>query len=187
MSAISAATKASEIVFADYTKKFLRKWLDGEPDAFDWSPYFSHVVVNLEGKEEEEARKIEGQVRKLVRATVHCDINQDPPIERGFDDLYDVVMVSLVLEGTARSQEGYCSSLSRLARLVKPGGAIFYYGVENKFCYYTVGDRSFPAVYVDDQLTMSAFVDAGFGDVTLTKAPKFDPVVSFRFVKGTRL
>ena len=188
VSAISAASKASDIVFADYVEnnlKFVRQWLDSEPDAFDWWPYFTHVVQELEGKGKEEARERQELVRKVGKIA-HCDINQDPPIQRGFDDQYDVLIVSLVLEGTSRSLEEYRAGLSRLAKLVKPGGTILYYGVENNYGYYTVGDRSFPAVTVNDEMTLSAFADAGFSDVTVTPAPVVDPEVSFRFVTGRR-
>ena len=66
---ISAATKASEIVLSDYTedcRKAVRQWLEKEPDAFDWSHYFSHVVKDLEGKGEKEVEKRKEEVPRLV-------------------------------------------------------------------------------------------------------------------------
>ena len=51
---ISAAglPQVSEIVMAEYIDKsleLLQQWLDRDPSAFDWSPYFRHVVKTLEG------------------------------------------------------------------------------------------------------------------------------------------
>ena len=187
---ISAAAKASEIVLADYTennRKCLRQWLNSEPDAFDWSPHFNYIVQDLEGKGENEARNREDQFKKISKNVVHCDITQNPPIENGFDVLYDVVICCLVLEASASIQDEYYECLKRLATLIKPGGSIFYYGAENRAGYYTVGDRSFPTVCVSEQMALEAFKNAGFSDITINRAPEFEPDKSFRFIRGTRL
>ena len=188
--AISAATKASEIVLADYTEEnlgFLRQWLGNDPDAFDWSPYFQYIVQELEGKEEKEVKERQDQVRKLVKAVVHCDITRDPPIEKGYDGLYDVVMCSLVMEGASSTTDEYCSNVARLARLVKPGGSIFYYGVENKTGFYSIGDRNFQNVHVPEELALKAFREAGFDNITLKLGQDAtDPNIAFRFISGTR-
>ena len=115
LATISAAAKASEIVLSDYTdpnRRALRQWLDADSAAFDWSPYFSFVVRELEGKGEKEVGEREEQVRKLLKAIVHCDVTQDPPIERGYDQLYDVVTSSLVMESTARNHDEYVANIS---------------------------------------------------------------------------
>ena len=129
---ISAATKASEIVLSDYAedcRKVLRQWLEKHPDAFDWSPYFSiddfsHVVKDLEGKGEKEVEERQEEVRRLVKAVVHCDLTQDPPIERGYDQQYDVVMSSLCIDAVAGTREEYVQGVKKLAKLVKPGGIL---------------------------------------------------------------
>ena len=124
---ISAATKASEIVLSDFVDKnckALHQWLNRDPAAYDWWNYFSFVVQELEGKEEEEVKERQEQVRQLVKAVVHCDITKDPPIQRGFDQLYDVVISSLVMEASAHNHEEYVSNTHRLSKLVKPGGLI---------------------------------------------------------------
>ena len=57
---ISAATHASEIVFADYTEKNrreLQRWVEGDPQSFDWSHCFDYVVKTLEGGTDDQARK----------------------------------------------------------------------------------------------------------------------------------
>ena len=181
-STISAATKASESVLADYTKnnlKCLQQWLNDEPGALDWSPHFSYVVQELEGKVKQEVEERQRKVRNLVKAVVHCNINEMPPIEKGFDDNYGY------LDATASTLDEYCSNVSQLSQLVKPGGCLFYYGVENKRGFYTVGDRNFPSFCVSDELVVKAFHDAGFHNVSLTHAPHSLPDKSCRFIKGT--
>ena len=187
--AISSATKASDIVLADFCEKnlkFINGWLNYEADAFDWSPYFAYVVQELEGKGEKEAKEREQIVRKLIKVVVPCDINNDPPIEQGFDTLYDVVMCSLVIDGASNTIEEYHRNIARLGQLVKPGGLVFYYGVQNKIGYYTIGERNFPSVYVTDELVLTAFRDAGFHDLSLKQCHVGDPNYIFRYVTGTR-
>ena len=126
-------------------------------------------------------------VRKLVKAVVHCDITQDTPIERGYDQLYDVVISSLVLEGTSDSIEEYTSNVSKLGKLVKPGGLILIYGIENKRGYYVIGDRKLPNIHVTPEFAMQTFKDAGFSNFTLDKLLPTDfPNFYFWFMKCTR-
>ena len=190
LGAISAAKNASEIVLSDYTnqnRSALQQWLDGDSAAFDWSPHFRFVVRNLEGKGEQEVAERQKLVRKLVKAVVHCDITQDPPIERGYDRLYDVVTCSLVLEGASRNIDGYASNASKLGKLVKPGGLILIYGVENKRGYYDIGDRKFPNVYITPEFAVQTFKDAGFYNISLDKLlPSDFPHLYFWFMKCTR-
>ena len=61
---------------------------------FDWSPYFSRVVQGVEGKSEKEAVERQELVRRAVKAVVHCDITQNPPIEKGYDQEYDELTMS---------------------------------------------------------------------------------------------
>ena len=96
-----AATKASEIILFDYSpnnRSFLRKLLNSDNRAFDWTPHFNLFVGKLEGKEEEAVAESEEQLRAAVKAVVQCDMTQDPPILDGYDQLYDVVISSLVLD-----------------------------------------------------------------------------------------
>ena len=59
MNQISPATKASEIILAEYSSRnrdALRSWLHDKPGAFDWSPFFQHVVQNLEERASRRSR-----------------------------------------------------------------------------------------------------------------------------------
>ena len=190
MSTISAATKASEIVLSDYTgnnRIALRQWLDGERAAFDWSPHFKHVVQKLEGKNEDEVKKREELVRRLVKAVAHCDITKDPCIEPDHDKLYDVVISSLVMESTSSNYDEFRSNVAKLGKLTKPGGTVLYYGVENKVGSYPIGDLNFPNAHVTAEFAMKAFNDAGFQELVLeTYEPDDDPHRVFRFIRGRK-
>ena len=192
LSTISAATKASEIVLSDYSDanlQALRLWLHTDMAAFDWSPHFSFVVEELEGKGEEEVVERQEQVRKLVKAVVHCDLTQDPPIDKDYDKLYDVVISSMVVECIAQNYDEYNILMSRLSKLVKPGGLLLLYGVENNE-FYTVGDFTFKNFPISSEMAMAAVKNAGFADVSVDKFVFSLPTIktrTFMFIKSTRV
>ena len=198
---ISAATKASEIVLSDYTDdncKALRQWLEKDPGAFDWSPYFSYIVGEVEGKGEGEAEERKEQVRRLVKAVVHCDLTQDPPIESSYAQPYDVVICTLVLEVISQTPQEYKLAMLRLANLVKPGGLLLVYGAERKHsetqAYYFVGEDKFPYLSVTAELAEQAMREAGMKDVVVERvldgSQKLNilnsDVTGRMFLKGTK-
>ena len=194
--AISAATKASEIVLSDYTEDCrteVRQWLEKDPNAFDWSHYFSHVVKDLEGKGEKEVEERQEEVRRLVKAVVHCDLTQDPPIERGYDQQYDVVMSSLCIDAVAGTREEYVQGVKKLAKLVKPGGILLLFGVEIKGeeGFYVVGEKKFRAFGVSSDVTVKAMTDSGISgvDVQMLKIPESEKdsrLIAFVFIQGIK-
>ena len=125
---ISAAglPQVSEIVMSEYTEqncRMIQQWLDRDPSAFDWSPYFRHVVKTLEGGTEQEVTEREERVRSLIKLA-HCDITTDPPIESGYEGPYDMVICFLTLEVSCATIEEYRERAIRLSSLVKPGGTL---------------------------------------------------------------
>ena len=136
LATISAASKASEIVLSDYAaeknRDAINQWLKKDAEAIDWSPHFSYVVETLEKKSKQEASERQEQVRRVVKAVVHCDIHQSPPIENDYNSQYDVVNCSLVLEGTSSTLSEYKGDMAKLAALVKPGGLFLLYGIDRQ-------------------------------------------------------
>ena len=105
---ISAASKASDIILADYAdpnREYLKKWLAKDPSLQDWSPYFKYVVQTLERESKEHAIKREEMLRNKVKAVVSCDITKEEFIEEAHNKKgwYDIViamqLVSRVLQG----------------------------------------------------------------------------------------
>ena len=183
---ISAATKASEIVLSDYSPtncEAIRNWLDKSEDAFNWDDHFQFVITKLEGKEEEVLKRKQ-KVRKVVKAVVHCDLTQDPPIEEGFNKLYDVVISSFVLQTIAKSYEDYKSLLYRFSRLVKPNGCLMLFSVENNG-YYTIGDQSFRDFPVSSKMAVDTVTECGSSDLNSFEWKCEE--VKFMFIRATRL
>ena len=168
LTGIPAATKASEIVFSDYTegnRTFIRQWINNTTSVLDWSMYFRYVVEELEGKAESDIAVREEQVRKLTKAVVSCDLTQDPPVESGYDRQYDVVVANLVVATASFTQENYRNNIAKLGKLVKPGGTLIIYDAERtstKRGFYIVGDAKFSNVSVTSDFVCEALESAGF-------------------------
>ena len=173
MPAMTAVTKASEIILCEYSPKnreVLRQWLHGEDASFDWTPHFDFVVRQLEGNLMEEAvKERQKQVRETVKAVVHCDLTEDPLIEKGYDQVYDAVISSLVIDTVPQTFEEFAMLLKRLGGLVKQGGALLLYFVEDPSGFYLVGDNKFYTFSVTSQSAESAVAAAGFRNIKVSE------------------
>lgn len=195
LGALSSSPKASEIILSDYTednRQAARKWLEKDPTAFDWTGYFLYVIQDLEGKSEKEIKEREELIRKVVKAVVPCDINQDPPIQAEYNKQYDVVLCCLVLECATQTRDDYKAGMIRLGKLVKPGGLLLFVGVERseEVGFYLVGDRKFRSLGVSSEFAVKAMEDAGLSVIVLDKIPaknKDESVLGYIFMKGTKM
>ena len=169
---ISAATKASEIVLSDYSPTCLqlaRDWVDNKEGSFNWDPHFNYVVKDLEGGGDDKVAERKEQVRKAVKGFARCDITQEPPIEEKYHKSYDVVISSLVLEAMAKTDNDYFDLVSRMTKLVKPGGYFLLYGIENSANYYEVGNHTFYAFPITTTLTKSVLERCHFSLLDVDK------------------
>ena len=169
---ISAAPFAAEIVLSEYTeanRAALLQWLNNEPKAYDWTHTFKHVVVDLEGKSEDEVPVRAELVRKVIKAVVPCDANSDPPIPPQYVDQYDIVTDFLCLVSACATTEDYVAALVRLHALLKPGGKIVLYTPEKKEAptpaSYSVGSQQFFDLRLSRDTITSSLKQAGFCDV----------------------
>ena len=169
---ISAAAHASEIVFSDFAepnREAVRKWLRRDPTAFNWSPHFDYVVQTLEGKGEKEAREREEMLRKVVKDVVHCDVFAQPPIEKGFEGPYDVLIEGGCLVTTSTTVESFKKGLITLSHLLKPGGSILMWGVdismEQCTTVYSVGNKIYNCLCIERDVVVEAVKEAGFANV----------------------
>ena len=80
-----------------------------------------------------------------------------------------------MFEGTAHDSKEYAANIARVGKLVKSGGTILIYGLENPLGYYMVGDFKFPNVHVTAESGVQ--VDKLF--------PSKDKDRVFRFIKAS--
>ena len=174
-SAISAAPYAAEIVLSEYTeanRSTLLQWLNNDPNAFNWTHVFKHVVVDLESKTEEEVPIRVELVCKVVKAVVPCNVNQDPPIPTEYMNQYDLVTDLLCLPAACATKEDYTAALVRLHALLKTGGKIVLYTPECREApipaSYPVGPHNFFALRLSRDVMFKSLEHAGFHEVTTT-------------------
>lgn len=174
MHLISAVPVALEIVMADKVPECLQeidRWANGDPQAFDWSAHFDHVVRKLEGKGEKEAREREKELQKAIKATVQCDIFNDNPIEAGYEGPYDIVMSNQCIDGASKSLEEFQAGVAKLALLLKPGGRLTMITNSNinlgRSCTYSVGEsgEKFPSVGITKEFLVATLERTGFADL----------------------
>jgi len=170
--AISAAPYASEIVLSEYTeanRKELLQWLKNDPKAYDWTPFFKHVVVDLEGKSEEEVPVRAELVRKVIKAVVPCDVRHDPPIPAHFVGQYDIITDFFCLSAACATKEDYLAGLVKLCALLKPGGKIVLCLGEGKdsSSSYAVGSLNFSSLLLSKESVCVLLKQAGFCDVKI--------------------
>ena len=176
---ISATSKATEITLADYStpfREFMKKWLK-DASIYNWSPFFSDIVENLEGRTHEEAVKREELLRGRVKAVVECDITKAQFIEKGYEGPYDVVMCFLALENTAASLDEYRKNLKRLASLVKENGNLLICDITHPTSEsgsYEFMGKKFDSFNSTDEDIVSTLEKAGFSDIVIQHMPKTD-------------
>ena len=202
MTLISAARKASEIILAEYSSRnrdALRSWLDNEPNAFNWSPFFEHVVQNLEVNGVEEAVTREALVREKVTSVISCDIYSSPIVAEGFEGPYDVVSSSCCLESVCSTRETFKQNVKKLSALVKPGGRMMLYLSERNMepesgVYYTGSQRhvivSLSAPFVADVLRSIGYSSVKNiscpGDPKLLHTFQDENLLGYMFVSGVK-
>ena len=179
---ISVAGFNAETVVADYTDKCreaIQRWLDRDPAAWDWSPFFKFIVQTLEGKEESEALKREESLRNAIKAVVPCNITEDPLIARGFEGPYDVVMVMLCFESTCKTRAEYKAAVRRMVPLIKVGGYFLLYStIRNKdgLGYYHVGATRFVDLCLPLQFVLSTLEESGLKVIKHTLLAEKDSI-----------
>ena len=201
---IIAAPYAAEIVLSEYleaNRAALLQWLNNDPNAFDWTHIINHVVVNLEGKSEEEVQVRAQLVRKVVKAVVHCDVNRDPPIPPEYVGQYDIVTAFLSLSAACATTEDYVAALVRLHALLKSGGKIVLLNTDRKEqvtptqASYTVGSQEFFELRLSRDFISKSLEQAGFCDINVTIMPRPDlgpdmpipDLVGFNFITASKI
>ena len=201
MNSISAAAHSSELVWSDYSEKnleTLQKWLEKDPTAFNWSPFFDNVVKKLEGKSEKEAREREEVVRRVVKVA-HCDIYADPPIQKEFQGLYDVVIDSFCLICACYTKEKLKIGLSKLFGLLKVGGTFMMCAIEMRTTVtseYAAGSGKFPYLGVTGEYLEMVLKELGLTDInvqrctadpdTLTRGYLVKDFIGWVFITGIK-
>ena len=169
---ISAAPKCREIVFSEFredNRQQVNLWLKKDPSAFNWQPFFSHVVCTLEGGTETDVHKRKETLRNAIKAVVPCDIFQPQPVED--KGPYDIVTTCLCLEHVCSTPEDYREGAAKLASLVKPGGTLLMQGDENAHSW-TFANITLKANPISRKFLRETLESVGFSNITIEILPR---------------
>jgi len=126
-------------------------------------------VQTLEGKGEKEAREREEMLRKVAKGAVHCDVLAEPPIEKGFEGPYDVLIEGGCLLAACTTTESFKKGLITLTHLLKAGGTIIMLGsdrdMEQSTTVYSVGSNLYQCLCMEKEIVLEAVKEAGFSNV----------------------
>ncbi|XP_031563645.1 nicotinamide N-methyltransferase-like [Actinia tenebrosa] len=175
---VSATPHAREIIFAEYLKanrQAVQAWIDKDPIPFDWRPAFDFIVRELEGKGPDEVVKREDELRQKIRTIVPCNLKAENILEipaslgDKYGPPYDVVATSLCLEAVVESEQEYKDTVTKLAKLVKPGGYLMMHGVLEQ-TFYTVCSKKFYTFYLTKEMVEESMTNAGVKDIEMDLA-----------------
>ncbi|MCI0709199.1 MAG: NNMT/PNMT/TEMT family class I SAM-dependent methyltransferase [Chloroflexi bacterium] len=172
---IAAAPRASEIHFCDYVdanRAVVQKWLDGQDEDFDWTPFIKRTL-QLEGVSEPGGTDIaerSQQLRNVVTRVVPCDLYQSPPVET--DQLYDVVTAHYCLDAVTNDKNEWHGHIQAMKALLKPGGT-FIMSSLHEAQFSDFGGTRFPNVYLQQEDVSEALLQAGFipSSIIVSAAP----------------
>ncbi|XP_044134396.1 nicotinamide N-methyltransferase-like [Bufo gargarizans] len=159
---LSACEVFDKIIVSDFLEQNraeFRKWLNKDPDAFDWTPIIKRVC-ELEGNREGWEKKAE-KLRSKVKEVLKCDALKKNPYDPIVVPPVDCLISCLCLEAPCKDIKSYCEVLKKFQHLIKPGGHLLILSVLNATFYY-VGKTYFSAMITKkDELEM-AFKEAGY-------------------------
>ena len=162
---ISAAPYVAEIYHSDYLKCCCDEvllWRNNDPNAYDWLPYFRHVVNTLEGKHSPHAVvEREELLRSIIKDSFTCDVKQSPMVLPGLSKTPDIICTNFCLEFAIPSNERYTGVLKEVFTMLKPNG--FLVMLSNLECtWYAVGGTKFLCVCLTKQDIENALREVGF-------------------------
>ena len=151
---IFSCPKVDQIVFAEYTeanRQAVKSWVDGNPEAHDWTPLIELVVLELEAKNADcpagnkdklaSVAHRASEIKRKIKSIIPCDVTKNPIVQFESDDVgkpFDVVTSSLCLEACVSSEEHYKNAVAELCKLLKPNGYLLMNGLfrrERKVLY----------------------------------------------------
>lgn len=160
---LAASPYAKEIHLADYLPSNLaeaQKWLDSDPDAFDWDPCIADIL-KIEGTDatSQNIRQRACELRAKAR-TLLCDAALEHPLI-GSNETYPLVLSIFCADSATSSRDTWRKYMKNIISLVAPQGQILIAALRNCTSYH-VGDRVFPSPNINEKDLEAIFVEEGF-------------------------
>ncbi|XP_075449403.1 nicotinamide N-methyltransferase-like [Ascaphus truei] len=159
---LPACESFQEIIVAESNervKRDLEKWLNKEPDAFDYS-HTSKLLCELEGKSVMGHEK-EEQLRRAIKHILICDFTKENPLHPVILPKVDCLITICYLEVVSKDLDAYRSNLKKVSSLIKIGGHLVLF-VAISMSYYMIGEHKFYVLKYDEEFVRKALTDTGF-------------------------
>jgi len=163
-SVAALAARAREIHFSDCVSanlKEVQRWLDDEPDAFDWRPYI-RLALEAEGAPAmpEAVAHRAAEMRRLLTRLMICDAQASAPL--GDTDIkYDLVAAHHCTDVAATNFAEWVKVLRNISTLIAPRGWLLV-SVTTGARLYTVDEVKFQCVDLTPQDVRRGYVAAGY-------------------------
>lgn len=154
---ISLSKYVSEITFSDSLTSNLKEveeWVGG--GGHDWNPYIRRAL-QFEGEEfsQECVHKRKSLICEKIKTLRQLD--QRKP---NSGDCYDIVAANFVSDSTTSSYGDFAQNTKNILTYLKPGG-LFVMSVLKESDDYVVGERTFPATYITEDILKCLLNEAG--------------------------
>ncbi|XP_042694600.1 phenylethanolamine N-methyltransferase [Centrocercus urophasianus] len=159
---LSACDHFEEIVATDFlevNREELRRWVRGEPGAFDWSPFIQHVC-KIEGRGEPWQDK-EQRLRGRLRRILPIDVHHADPLGAPLRPPADALLSTFCLEAVSPDRAAFGRALVNVGSMLRPGGHAVLLGALGE-SFYLAGAARLPVVPLDEDDVRGALSDAGF-------------------------
>lgn len=158
---------AREIHFCDFLPANLNEvqsWLNNEPDAFDWAPYFK-LVLEEEGQPANPTTigLLAAAIRRKVSRLSICDALAKAPLGQEAPR-YDLVVANYCTDVAAATVPEWMQIMRSLGSLVEPGGWLLVSvttGATTNTFVTSPDQRSFPCVDLSHEEFYQGFITAG--------------------------
>lgn len=127
---LNAAAVVEKIHFADYSLPCLQAiqdWMEGRPNAFDWSPYTAYALQIEQKEEGYKATQAEMEARHdLLRQRIYqisrCDIWEADILLGQSDAPYEALASNFCLEATTGDKKTWLAFTEKLSQLIAKEG-----------------------------------------------------------------
>ena len=162
---ISAAPYVAEIYHSDYVQSChdeVLKWKNNDPDAYNWSAYFKHVVYTLENQDDSNAveKRIE-MLQNKIKRVVFCDVKNPNLLPDCTGEKFDIIISNACIENLVTSVEEYEIVLKRIKSMLNDKG--FFITMANLECsFYYINGKRHPCFPITEQNIVSCLERTGF-------------------------
>ncbi|KAM9299115.1 indolethylamine N-methyltransferase-like [Gastrophryne carolinensis] len=146
--------------FTDQNRKEFEKWLNGDPEAYDWSKLLK-TVCELEGKSRDKWEEKQSKMRSRIQKVLKCDVTKSNPLDPADVPLADCLITALCLETACQNLEAYYSAIKNITSLLKQGGHLVVIGVLGD-SFYKVGQKRFFCLPLDEDIVRRTVTQAGY-------------------------